>query len=136
MSKEELSEIDYRILEFVNKKGCFKASVIRESLSDIESLDLRLRILSAEKMNLLQYYNFDIDALFEDPEKPNGDYSITDLGKKTLQDYNSKIKKEKNELWLKNAWIPIIVSVVTTLAINGLQWLIPQILKWLSNFHG
>ncbi|QAT48546.1 hypothetical protein EQM14_01430 [Caproiciproducens sp. NJN-50] len=46
------------------------------------------------------------------------------------------VKKRRNkELWIKNAWIPILVSVATNLAINGLKWLWPLIQEWVSSFH-
>lgn len=41
--------------------------------------------------------------------------------------------KEISNLWIKNAWIPILVSLVTNLAIAGLKQLWPLILGWLSN---
>lgn len=46
------------------------------------------------------------------------------------------IKKHNGkELWIKNAWIPILVSVATNLVISGLKWLWPLIQQWLSNFR-
>ena len=40
--------------------------------------------------------------------------------------------KEKRQLWLKNAWIPILVAFITTLSTNYILPMLPQMLKWLS----
>ena len=42
--------------------------------------------------------------------------------------------KGKRLLWLKSAWIPIIVTLVTNLLVAVLKWLSPQILEWCTNF--
>ena len=60
-------------------------------------------------------------------------FHISPLGKKTLQDYQLKRKFEKRSLWIRNAWLPIIVSIFTTLAIDGLKLLLPLIQVWLYN---
>lgn len=60
-------------------------------------------------------------------------FRITDFGKKTLEDYFYNRKYENKQLWLKNAWIPIIVAFVTTLLTNFLIPMLPQILGWLSD---
>lgn len=47
-------------------------------------------------------------------------------------DYLAYYKKERHDMWLKNMWIPIIVSFVTTVAINYLLPKLPLMLRWLS----
>ena len=42
--------------------------------------------------------------------------------------------KEKRQLWLKSAWLPIIVTLATNLLVAVLKWLSPLILKWCTNF--
>lgn len=50
---------------------------------------------------------------------------ISDTGKK-LRAYQ---RQKRKDLWIKNARIPILVSLVTNLSISGIQWLLPLILK-------
>ena len=61
--------------------------------------------------------------------KATGLMSITNLGR----DYLIYCRQRKKELWLKNAWIPILVTIVTNLIIDGLKCLSPQIQQWLSS---
>lgn len=41
-------------------------------------------------------------------------------------------QSRKSELF-KSLWLPIIVSLVTTLTVNALQWLWPLLSRWFSN---
>ena len=41
-------------------------------------------------------------------------------------------ESRKSELF-KSLWLPIIVSLVTTLTVNALQWLWPLLSRWFSN---
>jgi len=59
---------------------------------------------------------------FENPE--NGLCSISQKGK----EFRAYRKEHNKELWLVNAKIPIIVSIITNLTVSGLLWLLPQIL--------
>ncbi len=61
---------------------------------------------------------------------PAGTFSITQEG----LNYIEWRKTRSRELWLKNAWIPIVVSFVTTLITNYILPLLPQILQWISSF--
>lgn len=59
-------------------------------------------------------------------EKDNGKYSLTLDGKSTLL-------FRKQEL-LRSIFLPIIVSILTNLAIVALKWLLPLIQRLLSSF--
>ena len=59
--------------------------------------------------------------------KPTGVYEMTDYGRKSLQDYLSQKRAAKRDLWLKNAWIPILVTIATNLLIVGIKALLPLI---------
>lgn len=61
-------------------------------------------------------------------------FCIAPLGKKALQDYQKQNKVDKRMLWLKNAWIPILVSIATNLIIDGMRQLLPLIQEWVSSF--
>lgn len=36
-------------------------------------------------------------------------------------------------LILKSLWLPIVVSIITNLTVDGIQWLLPLIQQWLSS---
>ena len=44
------------------------------------------------------------------------------------KEYRTYRKEHNKDLWLVNAKIPIIVSIITNLTVSGLLWLLPQIL--------
>ena len=65
--------------------------------------------------------------------RPLGIYHLTEFGYKSLQDYEYNQAAHKREIWLKNAWIPILVTLVTNLLIHGIKELWPLIQEWLSH---
>ena len=48
--------------------------------------------------------------------------------------YFENKRHKRMEMWLKNAWIPIIVSFATTLLTNYILPKLPQIIKWFGDF--
>lgn len=51
----------------------------------------------------------------------NGKFNATKDGRR----YLCFLKAAQRDLWLRSMWIPILVSVITTLIVNALEW-------WLS----
>lgn len=141
---DELTSIGFKILDFVNANGPTNVETLKNNFPDIDSIDLRAHEMSKIKYNstgrvplknssfLVQKYEC-VSTDLGPHQKETGIFSITDYGKKALQDYKESVKEKRKELWLKNAWIPILVSVATTSLINGLQWLLPLIQQWVSN---
>lgn len=64
--------------------------------------------------------------------KPTGRVMATEKG----IDYLAYYRKERRDLWLKNAWIPIIVSIVTTVAVNYILPMLPSTIEWLARIFG
>ena len=54
---------------------------------------------------------------------------LSDNGKR----YLLFLKNRAKQLWLKNAWIPILVTIITNLIIDGVKWLLPLVSQWLSS---
>ena len=146
---EDLTEIDYRILEFINKNEPIKIEDIKAHFYDIDSLEYRIKILSTPEYKQTSYTNIPIKNSYfiaEEYEETVNSYgltsynylqiyNLTDMGKKALQDYKTHTDKEKKELWLKNAWIPILVSVVTTLIVNWLPTMLLWIQQWFASLQ-
>lgn len=84
--------------------------------------------LSAEECRLLLRKKLVQPVLKGEVGWENGSVSGVRKLSQTGKELRSYQKQHTKELWLVNAKIPIIVSVITNLAVNGLLWLLPQIL--------
>lgn len=109
---------------FINKSELhLLKSVARKKSFEIKEDNLR----SPEVTTLLYRYKFiekDVHQTFDD-EIYLGTVSIT----KTGLDYLEYLQKGKFLFWLKNAWIPITVSLVTTLITHLLLPLLLRIIQ-------
>lgn len=141
---EELTENDYLILEYISRfSSIHKTDIEKHFKGKIASLDYRLSVLAQIDYKLSgnvpfpiqnsNYISEEFDSNsngYSAPRKSLNIFHITDFGKATLQDHIAKKKSDKSELWLKNAWIPIIVSFVTTILTIHIVPKLPLILKW------
>lgn len=141
----DFEQIDFEILDFIEANSPTDIETIKKRFPGIASVEYRVESMSKQKYNsterfplknsslLVQQYEY-VDTDLGPHAKKTGIYEITDGGRKALQDYKREITSKRRELWLKNAWIPIIVSIATTLSINGLKQLWPLIQRWVSSF--
>lgn len=143
----ELSDLDVDILEFIKEHEPVSMGAIVSGLPQISEVEFRVKGMCSSGHYLTPHTQHTKDCFLiqQDTRKyldgalTRGEYldsyRLTDLGRKVLQDYRHSAKKARRELWLKNAWIPILVSLATNLVIAGTKWLLPQILEWLSHTH-
>lgn len=123
-----LEHFDYMLLEKINKYQ----PITEEELNGIVSSKLygihsRLIVLISNSYigfeTTKKYIGYGLEG-----DVPTDKYVVTDIGAKTLQDYKFNRRDEKLKLWLSSFWIPLLVSLVTTLILNKwsdiLQWLI------------
>lgn len=47
--------------------------------------------------------------------------------------YEEYLKDKRRDIMLSSLWLPIIVSIITTLVINALQWLWPLLAQWCAS---
>ena len=148
MPIDSLSKSDYDILAYINQYDhVSKEQIIGHFNGKIDALEYRLEYLSkpehSAKLKCIladsNYIEEEFDHITDSHThittlKSKHSFHITPLGLKALQDYNIKKKLEHKNLWLKNAWIPIIVAFVTTVLTNYILPMLPKILQWLSNF--
>lgn len=137
----DLEEIDARILRFVRKSGPVSLEVISKEFPNVASIKYRLDNLSKiELSHQLHRPTPNSSLLIEEHESTQdkdgyihatslGIYRITDFGAKELQDYDSRKKEHIRELLLKGAWLPIIVSLLTT---SISLWLLPKLPEMLE----
>ena len=139
MFAEELTEIDFQILDYVSKNGTATIQDLHSHFLSIDVLDYRLQLLSRGD---IQYIGPGIPVCIDDTyfleahfdqNRNISAYSITNIGRKSLQDHLRKVKSDRKELWLKNAWIPILVSLATNLILDASKQLPLLIQQWLSS---
>ena len=143
----DLTENDVKILKYVRSHQPVHISQIERSLHGIASISYRVETLAKPEYRhydhfceaiknssyLEQEYENVTDEHGLTHSNPLGIFTLTDFGRKALQDHETSAKVHRRELWLKNAWIPILVSVATNLAIRALGWLLPLIQQWASS---
>lgn len=140
----ELSDVDFKILEFINENEPVEIKKIKSKFPEIASIGYQIEQMSKQTFSqsgscyipntsfiIQEYEEFEEPKGSFEPAKPLGIYTVTDFGKKALQDHKEYTKNRKKELWLKNAWIPIIVSFVTTATTMYIVPKLPYLLKLL-----
>lgn len=111
-----LTENDVKILQYVRSHEPVHISQIERSLHGIESISYRVESLATPKYRHYDYFceaiknSSYLEQAYENVteyglthSKPLGIYTLTDFGRKALQDYENSAKAQHRELWLKNA---------------------------------
>ena len=147
----DITEIDIQILQFVSSRDAASLESIKSRFPKVLSIEYRVKLLSTPEYKrfgnlpisnpvpnssyLSQDYGDVMDGNIT-KHVPLDRYRLTDSGRKFLQDNIRTTKSERRELWIKNAWIPILVTLATNLVISGVKWLFPLLTQWLASFHG
>lgn len=138
----ELTDLDYKLLKYINKfESVSKEKIVHKFKNKIDSIDLRLTNLSFENDPISLLPDADHCYILEDTSSCSdglgtstitylNSYHITPYGKKVLQDYLFNKRNKSRTIWLKNAWIPIIVAFITTLLTNYIIPKLPKLIKW------
>lgn len=143
MAYTPLEENDYKILKYINEfSRVSKDEIIKKFNGKIDGIEYRINLLETPDYSNVSSLRIPIDNSsyikndFETikdgsftKSRRTDFYYITDFGKRALQDHVHSSKKEKRLLWIKNCWIPMLVSLVTTLTTIGLTQLIPMMLS-------
>lgn len=136
----ELTNIDIKILEYINNNGPTHINKIKSKFSNISEIEYRIKLLSEQKSSqsgsyyipnssyINQKYECSKETSFVNIEE-TGIYEITELGKKSIRDFKNNNRTHKREIWLKNAWIPIIVSLASYMLLN---YIVPMLLNLLK----
>ena len=133
--KNTLSSVDYALLKFLYKRGSLHKSELKKKFRSLSnSLEYRLEFLSSSGISYIyEECRSSLGPSGRIRTKNLETYTLSDSGRKAVEDYNTNRKEELRAMWTINAWLPILVSTVTTLIMFGLQWLLPQIIEWFSN---
>lgn len=137
--ENQIAECDLKILEFVDAHGKANIASIAKSLPRVEAVPLRVKRLAQQRWtqpDSLAHRRPIPDSSYlistgEDPEL----YQLTDMGKIALQDGRQRRRHERRLLWLNGMLLPLLVALVTSLATNAPQWLLPLLQKWAEASH-
>ena len=108
-----LTKSEKRLLHRINKHPHMKCS--------------REEIWPLYEMDLVRPDTEGVDA-FNAPI-PKDTYCVSEL----YQIYQSYRTEQRFWLILKSLWLPIVVSIITNLSTDGIQWLWPLIRQWLAS---
>lgn len=128
----KLSKLDAQILRFIQINGPASMAEIKNAFPKISAIGFRVDGMSQPEVRVEAMRMRDVpntSYLLQD----HGVYRLTELGRKALQDFDTTNADRKRELWLKNAWIPILVSFITTVVTNYILPRLPSLLQWLAN---
>lgn len=142
----DLTEIDAKILQFIDSRGTADTAAIKKKFPDT-AIEYRLKRMSTPEVKYVTSgFSVPIENtcfLHEQTEetvingicrvKGLGIYELTEYGTQVLENYLAAKHSARKDLWLKNAWIPIIVSFVTSAIANYILPKLPQILRWAAN---
>ena len=142
-----LSENDFKILGYIRSHEPATIEDVERALPEVDSVPFRITQMQGRMYRLpgedrsatinRTYLRQECEQVTDEHHlthiKSLGTYTLTDLGRAALQDYELTQKSQRRELWLKNAWIPILVTIATTLVIRTLEWLFPLIRGWFSS---
>ena len=139
----ELAKLDYDILAYIRRfDGVPAEKIVKHVKGGSKEIMRQLEVLS-KSGNENHYYSpgYIVDEFDEMTEetwgsiirKPRYIFHITDDGENALRIYREKNIAEWRRFLIKSVLVPIIVSVIvaiiTTLAINILEDLFPQLAK-------
>ena len=142
----DLTEIDAKILQFLDSRGTADTAAIKKKFPDT-AIEYRLKKMSTPEVKYITSgFSVPIENtcfLHEQTEETviNGIFHVKGLGIDELTEYGTQVLENylaakhsaRKDLWLKNAWIPIIVSFVTSAIANYILPKLPQILRWAAN---
>ena len=128
----ELPKLDAQILRFVLRNGPATKEEMKKAFPEISAVELRVDNMAKPEVRCENKRIWTVPNTSYLLEH-NGIYRLTELGKKALQDYDADHADRKRELWLKNAWIPILVAFITTVVTNYILPKLPSLLQWLAS---
>ncbi len=140
-----LSDMDLKILDYVSRKGPVHIDEIKTAFRKVPEIEYRITELSQQDMSSSgscwlpnsSYIHQRIERAEPSPFSPEietGMYEITDLGRTTLRDCKTQRKNQIKKMCTQGVWLPLTVSLLTTIATYYILPKLPQILKWCSDF--
>ncbi len=123
-----INDIDYKILQYFNSVTTSTIESAKREFPKIIGMETRLEAMVNLRWLEHEYQKIKDGSLTR--IQRTSTIRITEAGRKAWQDYRHTTHKDRRELWLKNAWIPIIVSFATTVLTNYILPKLPAMIEW------
>lgn len=124
----KLNDIDAKVLRFIRENPSCSVDTMEKAVHGVDAMKSRVQFLQDADFVRMDFLETKDGALIR--HTPLFTYKITATGKKELQDYDHTTRRDRRDLWLKNAWIPIIVSFATTVLTNYILPRLPEMIEW------
>lgn len=123
----QLTKLDADILAFIREKEFVTLDDVKQRFPKIETTEYRIQLMSEASDALVcperAYWQ---DEISQFRHHDTGRYSLTPDGEKALEDYQYEHKTNQRELWIKNAWLPLLTTVAFNLIKAGIEWLLQR----------
>lgn len=124
----KLNDLDAKVLRFIRETPSCAIDTIEKALLGVDAMESRIQCLQDSGFVRMDFLETKEGTLTH--RIPLFTYKITATGRRELQDYDHATRKGHRDLWLKNAWIPILVSFLTTVLANYILPRLPEMLEW------
>lgn len=123
----QLTKLDADILAFIREKEFVTLDDVKQRFPKIETTEYRIQLMS-EASDALIYpeRTYWQDEISQFRHRDTGRYGLTPDGEKALEDYQYEHRLRDRELWIKNAWLPLLTTVAFNLIKAGIEWLLQR----------
>lgn len=123
----QLTKLDADILAFIRGKEFVTLDDIQKRFPKIATISHRIRLLTTmPNAPVMQQRIYRQDEIGQFISTGTGRYSLTQDGEKALEDYQYEHRLRNRELWIKNAWLPLLTTVAFNLIKAGIEWLLQR----------
>lgn len=123
----QVTKLDADILAFIREKEFVTLDDVQKRFPKVETTEHRIQLMSKTPDALIcperTYWQDEIGQLLH---SDTGRYSLTPDGEKALEDYQYEHRLRDRELWIKNAWLPLLTTVAFNLIKAGIEWLLQR----------
>lgn len=123
----QLTKLDADILAFIRKREFVTLNDVQRRFPKVETTEYRIQLMS-ETSDALIYpeRTYWQDEISQFRHHDTGRYGLTPDGEKALEDYQYEHRLRDRELWIKNAWLPLLTTVAFNLIKAGIEWLLQR----------
>lgn len=123
----QLTKLDADILAFIREREFVTLDDVQNRFPMISTIPHRIRLLTTMPNALvIQQRIYRQDEIGQFVSTGTGRYSLTPDGEKALEDYQYEHRLRDRELWIKNAWLPLLTTVAFNLIKAGIEWLLQR----------
>ena len=123
----QLTKLDADILAFIREKEFVTLDDVQKRFPKVETAEHRIQLMAKGSHALIWPERICTqDEIGQFIPSLTGRYSLTLDGEKALEDYQYEHRLRDRELWIKNAWLPLLTTVAFNLIKAGIEWLLQR----------